>query len=195
MGGHRGVADRLVHRGGPGPLVGAALARVAPQWGQMVACGSSLAEQAGHLLFMTAPSRAPIVEAPGWEAIDDRPPGPVRRRSQGDTWPSAARRSDGAPSSPRRSPARPRPSPRLVVTGRCRPGRHDPAGGAGSHRDVSARWGHPDPPVGLAASSTRLASAETTRASARLGAPVSPSHGHRQRGAPIGRGRRGVTEF
>ena len=131
VGGHRGVADRLVHRGGPGPLVGA----VRGEGGAAVGADGCVWVQPGRAGRTPAvhdrPSRAPIVEAPGWEAIDDRPPGPVRRRSQGDTWPSAARRSDGAPSSPRRSPARPRPSPRLVVTGRCRPGRHDPAGGAG----------------------------------------------------------------
>src|SRR5512132_1165285 len=73
------------------------VAWLAPHWGQIVACWSSLAEQAGHVLFMTPLLHLrSTVEAPCWYAIDDRPPGPVHRRPQSDTWLSAGKRSEGA---------------------------------------------------------------------------------------------------
>src|SRR4029453_1219367 len=81
-------------------------ARLAPQFGQLVAYWSSLAEQAGHVLCMIAPSSAPSLGGACWDSIDDRLRGPLRRRPQSDTWRSAGRRSDGAPSSQRRSAAR-----------------------------------------------------------------------------------------
>jgi hypothetical protein len=72
-----------------------------------------------------------------WYTIDDRPPGAVGRRPQSDTWRSAARRSDSAPSSPRRrrlvpetvNPAR---RDRPPATWKPRPSR----GGAGTYHDV-----------------------------------------------------------
>src|SRR5215213_10797165 len=39
-------------------------ARLAPQFGQLVACWSSLAEQAGHVLCMIAPWSAPSLWVP-----------------------------------------------------------------------------------------------------------------------------------
>jgi hypothetical protein len=61
LAGHRGVADRLVHRTG---LARPARGEVGAALGQVCACGSSLAEQAGHVLFMTARSSAPSLGAP-----------------------------------------------------------------------------------------------------------------------------------
>jgi hypothetical protein len=67
--------------------------RLVPHWGQMVACWSSLAEQAGHVLCMLAPWSAPALWGACWGSIDDGLRGPLRRRPQSDTWRSAGRRS------------------------------------------------------------------------------------------------------
>src|SRR4029450_12966104 len=113
----------------PVPSFVLSAARLAPQFGQRVVCWSSLAEQAGHVLFMTGSFIGALPWGACWYAIDDRPPGRVRRRPQGDTWRSAGRRSEGALSSPGRSPARPIVNWLVVVAGRYRTIIQDQAAG------------------------------------------------------------------
>src|SRR6185503_16541379 len=65
--------------------------RLAPQWGQLVVCWSSLAEQAGHVLDMDCSLVGALSWGACWDTIDDRPRGGLRRRPPDDTWPSAGR--------------------------------------------------------------------------------------------------------
>src|SRR5215213_9091692 len=104
MGGHRGATHLLVHRAGPGRLVGAAGGEVGAAL-RAGCCRLVQPDRAGR----TGPvhDRSFIGALPWgacWYATDDRPPGHVRRRPQGDTWWSAGRRSDGRAVIPREEP-------------------------------------------------------------------------------------------
>src|SRR5829696_4611738 len=142
--------------------------RLVPHWGQMVACWSSLAEQAGHVLFMTAPSSAPSLGGACWYAIDDRPPGRVRRQPHGvqrqlvsDGWAPLVRAASSIRSA---APARtssfalPRCSgvARLTAIDTRRPRWTGAPWGWGSLErrsivEVAAAFGLPFPPLGAVA--------------------------------------------
>jgi hypothetical protein len=72
---------------------------MAPQLGQLVACWSSLAEQAGHLLDIDGSFIGALPWGACWDTIDDRWSSGIRRRPTGDTSCSAGRRSCGLLSS------------------------------------------------------------------------------------------------
>src|SRR5215218_2224887 len=117
-------------------------ARLAPQCGQVVACWSSLAEQAGHVLCMIAPSSAPslvrlsvCLSTIGRQAISvvgpratlgDRPAGEAETRCLPREEPGSSQTVNPAPlGRPLRTPAA------------------RPSWWEATRHDISARWWSP----------------------------------------------------
>src|SRR4029453_4134320 len=78
--------------------------RLAPEWGQVVACWARPGREAGPPHRKIGPSSAAPLWGACWGSIDDRLRGPLRRRPQSDTRRSAGRGGGGGAASPSGSP-------------------------------------------------------------------------------------------